>query len=266
MLKIRQAQMDILENAAIAAFEDRTYAHLKEYFPGHCELIGEKQMRRVIRHGWEKSKNYGLTAECCVRMYIEFMCLLGGGFDTDPLLPWAAEILNEPPAADQVARGDRFHARAWEYIGHIIPDYRDANGTPNTARFAAELKQLRTAPDEPLGPHNLPVFTNALQVRLQQVFPAKCRHVGTERVQQLVRTAIGTGAGYGITDSRGITLIATLMFVLGSGFDHDPLLPWVAATLKDRTIRTPAKRVDRLYLKALGVLGHWWDFAHQAKT
>ncbi|OOG55627.1 hypothetical protein [Rhodanobacter sp. C03] len=266
MLTIRQTQMDVLERAATLAFEDRTYAHLKEYFPGHCHLLGEKQMRRVIRYGWEKSKSYGFTAECCVRMYIEFMCLLGGGFDTDPLLPWAAEILKESPSADQVARGDRFYARAWEYIEHIIPDYRDASGTPNTARFAAELKQLRTMPDESLGPHNLPVFDHALQARLRQVFPAKCNNIGTEHVQLLVRTAIGTGAGYGITGTRGITLIATLMFVLGSGFERDPLLPWIAPTLKDRSIRTPTKRVDKLYLKALGVLGNWWDFAHQTGT
>lgn len=266
MLMIRQTQMEVLERAAIVAFEDRTYAHLEEYFPGHCHLLGEKQMRRLIRHGWEKSRSYGFNAECCIRMYIEFMCLLGGGFDTDPLLPWAAEILNEPPSADQVARGDRFYERAWEYIAHIIPDYRDPSGTPNTARFAAELKQLRTAPDEPLGPHNLSPFSHALQARLQHVFPAKCRHVGTERVQELVRTAIATGASHGITGTRGITLIATLMFVLGSGFERDPLLPWIASTLKDRSIRSPAKRIDKLYLKALGVLGNWWDYAHQTET
>jgi len=266
MLKIRQAQMDTLESIAIRAFEDRTYEHLQKYFPGHCHLLGEKQMRRVIQQGWEKSKSYGFTGESCVRMYIEFMCLLGGGFDTDPLLTWAAEILNEPPAADQVARGDRFHARAWEYIEQIVPDYRDPDGTPNTTRFAAELKQLRTAPDDALGPHNLGAFDHALQARLRQVFPAKCQYVGTERVQLLVRAAIGSGARHGITGTRGITLIATLMFVLGSGLERDPLLPWIAATLNDRTIRAPAKRVDKLYLQALGILRRWWDFAHRART
>jgi hypothetical protein len=61
MLTIRKAQMDALENAAIRAFEDRTYRHLQKYFPAHCTLLGEQQMRRVIQHGWTKAKRYDLT-------------------------------------------------------------------------------------------------------------------------------------------------------------------------------------------------------------
>src|SRR6266498_1125429 len=101
MLTIRKTQLDTLESAAMRAFEDRTYVHLQKYFPGHCMLLAEEQMRRVIQHGWMKAKSYDLTAECCARSYIEFMCLLGSGFDTDPLMPWAAEILNDRTTSDQ---------------------------------------------------------------------------------------------------------------------------------------------------------------------
>lgn len=83
MLVIRTEQMEVLEAAAMRAFEDRTYKHLQRYFPRHCMLLGEEQMRRVIQQGWQKAKSYDLTAECCVRSYIELMCLLGSGFDTD---------------------------------------------------------------------------------------------------------------------------------------------------------------------------------------
>ncbi len=264
MLTIRKAQMDILESAAIRAFEDRTYAHLQEYFPGHCALLGEEQMRHVIRHGWESAKRYGLTAECCVRTYIEFMCLLGGGFDTNPLMPWAAEILNDKNTSDQVARGDRLYDRAHEYIRHLVPDYRDAAGEPITARFVAELRQLRHMPDTPVTADAVPAFSGSLKVRLQHVFPAKCQYVGEDRGAALIADGIASAARYGITGERGLTLFITLMFVLGIGFDDDPLLPWASAILNDDKITQQKKRVDRLYIKAVGVLRRWWQTPHEA--
>lgn len=264
MLTIRKAQMDILENAAIRTFEDRTYAHLQEYFPGHCALLGEEQMRLVIQQGWTKAKSYGLTAECCVRSYIEFMCLLGSGFDTDPLLPWAAEILNDKTMPDQVARGDLFYDRAHDYIRHLVPDYRDAMGEPITARFVAELRQLRHVSDAALSAAAIPAFSDKLQARLQYVFPAKCQYVGEDRLRGLISRGIQGAVGYGITGERGITLFTTLMFVLGAAFDKDLLLPWASTTLNDARITSQKKRVDRLYIKAVGVLRRWWDSPHEA--
>ena len=259
MLTIRKMQMDALESAAIRAFEDRTFQHLQKYFPGHCTLLGEEQMRRVIQQGWVKAKSYDLTPECCVRSYIEFMCLLGSGFDTDPLLPWAAEVLNDRTTSDQVARGDRLYHRAWEYIDRVIPDYRDATGQPSTARFVGELEQLRTEPDDSLTTDSMPAFSRELTARLERVFPAKCHYVGKERMSDLIPAGIEAAAKYGITGRRGVTLFITLMFVLGRGFDTDLLLPWASAALNDATITEQKKRVNRLYVEGLDCLRRWWE-------
>ncbi|MEJ7618484.1 MAG: hypothetical protein WKF30_16305 [Pyrinomonadaceae bacterium] len=187
---IRKEQLDTFRETALRAFEDRTYIHLLEYFPRHCALLGEEQMRRVIWHGWRKAQTYDLTAECCVRSYIDFMCLLGGEFDTDPLLPWAAEILNDKSTSDQVARGDRLYDRAWVYINHIIPDYRDAAGQPTTARFVGELRKLRDLPDDPLTPDSIPQFSRSLMRWIESAFPAKYRYVGAGAVSRLVHAGI----------------------------------------------------------------------------
>ena len=262
MLTIRKTQMDALESAAIRAFEDRTYEHLQKHFPGHCTLLGEEQMRRVIQHGWMKAKSYDLTPESCVRSYIEFMCLLGSGFDADPLLPWAAEILNDKITSDQVARGDRLYSRAWEYIDRVIPDYRDATGQPTTARFVGELQQLRNESDDVLPSDSMPTFSRELIARLERVFPAKCRYIGEERVSGLIPAGVEAAAKYGITGRRGVTLFIALMFVLGAGFDRDLLLPWASATLNDATITEQKKRVDKLYVEGLDCLRRWWEAGH----
>lgn len=259
MLVIRPEQMEAFEEAAIRAFEDRTYKHLQQYFPGHCLLLGEEQMRRVIQQGWQKAKSYDLTAECCVRSYIEFMCLLGSGFDTDPLLPWAAEILDDKTVSDQIERGDRLYDKAWDYIDHIARDYRDAGGQPTTARFVGELRRLRHVRNDILMPDTIPRFSRDLIEWIENVFPAKCRYVGEDRVNELIPRGIEMARAYGITTERGVTLFTVLMFVLGHGFADDLLLPWASATLNDKGITNQTDRVDRLYAEGVGFLKRWWD-------
>lgn len=175
------------------------------------------------------------------------MCLLGGAFETDPLLPWAAGILNDKTTSDQVARGDRLYNRAWEYIDQVIPDYRDATGKPITARFVGELRQLRHELDDILATDSMPAFSRESIARLESVFPAKCQYVGKKRVSGVIPEGIEAAAGYGITGQRGVTLFTVLMFVLGRGFDRDLLLPWASATLNDETITEQKKKVDKLY-------------------
>jgi len=260
---IRKQQVEALERAATEAFEDRTYAHLKKWFPHHCKLLGEDQARRVIRHGWEKAKSYDLTAECCVRSYIEFMFLLGGGFDSDILLPWAAEILNDKSPRDEVARADRLYHKIWHYIDHIALDYRDANGQPTTERFMGDLKQLRNG-DETLTPAGMPQFLESLEMRFHRLFPAKCDYVGRENVRQAVSNGVESAKGYGITIERGITLFTAMRFILGGGFDQDLLLPWASTILTDQRIPDQFKRVDKLYAEGVGCLRRWWDLSSAA--
>jgi hypothetical protein len=258
MLVIRKQQMEVLEIAARKGFEDRMYRHLLEYFPHHCTLLGEDQMRLVIRYGWEKANSYEWTAECCVRSYIEFMCLLGGGFDTDTLLPWAAEILNDR-SSDQISRGDRLYYKMWDYLDHAARDYRDGNRQPTTARFMNDLRQLRHGGEEVVPSSGLPQFLESLEGRIRRLFSAKCGYVGERNLREAIGVAAQSAGGYGITTERGLTLFMTMRFVLGGGFDRDLLLPWVSATLKDPETPDQYKRVDKLYLAAVRFLNRWWE-------
>ena len=261
MLMIRNTQMRAIEESLIRVFEDRTYAHLQKYFPQHCLLLGEGPMRKVIQQGWQKAKSYDLTAECCVRSYIEFMCRFGSGFDTDPLLPWAAAILNDRSTMDQVARGDRLYHQAWDYIDHISKDYRDDAGQPTTARFMGEIRSLRQGNNEVLTQSARPDFARGLELRLETNFPAKCEFVGEERLQSFIHQAIESSRTYGITSERGTTICAIFLFVLGDGFANDLLLPWASTVLNDKEIADEIDRVDRLYTEGVGFLKRWWDSA-----
>ena len=254
---IRKEQLEAFERSAIQAFEERTYQHLQQWFPHHCELLGEAQMRRVILYGWQKAKIYELTAECCVRSYIEFMCLLGGGFDSDILLPWAADILKDR-SSDQIVRGDQLYHRTWEYVDRVAKDYRDASGQPTTDRFMKDLRQIRHHADTLITPPAAPSFVESQWMRLQRLFPAKCEYAGQHRVRESIATGVDAAHSYGITTERGLILYTSMSFVLGGGFDDDPLLPWASAALRDPAIENEGQRVDRLYAQGVSFLRRWW--------
>ncbi len=256
----RQPWSSIFQKPRFRRIEDRTYAHLKEYFPRHCQILGERQIRSVIRDGWKKANDHGLTQERCTRAYIDFMFLLGSGFSTDLLFPWATKILNDNAITDQVIRMDRLYDRVWKYIGHIANDYRDAKGEPITARFVEEIRQLRRESDAKLSRANFPKFSHALDKRLKRVFPAKYKYVGPARVRKLISRARARAKKYGITSERGVMLFTAQMFVLGGGFDRDLLLPWISNVLTNPKITNQDQRVDQLLSVSVHGLRTWWDY------
>ena len=214
-------------------------------------------MRRVIRYGWSRANAYDLTPECCVRSYVDLMCVLGSHFDQDVLLPWAGAILNDRRHVDPIARGDALYDAAWDYIGEIGKDYRNRDGTPSTARFVYELKELREESDTVLTAQAIPQLARDLEARLHRVFAAKCARVGARAVQQTIVNAIAGAREHGIQGRRGVIVYATLLFVLGAGFARDPLLPWAFAALNDAE-PAEVKKVDKLFLAAVNFLRQWW--------
>lgn len=251
----------IFDHPRFRKFEDSTLAHLKQYFPRHYRILGDDQVRLVIRDGWKRARRYGLTEVRCVRAYIDLMCLLGSGFDSDVLLPWAAATLSSASGSAQAARADRLYAQAWRYIGEIAKDYRDNTGEPITARFVDEIRGLRQDDQESLPDEKMAEFTTDLVQRLKQVFPAKYHHVGEWSVRAMIARAIVRARRYNVTSHRGLTLFSAQMFILGGGFDKDLLLPWVSEILVDETLAKPNERVDRLLAGSVSALRTWWDSA-----
>jgi hypothetical protein len=260
---IRQEQLEVLERASVKEFEDRTHLHLQQWFPHQCQLLGEDLIRRAIRHGLQKASGYGLTAECCVRSYIESMLILGGEFDTDVPLPWAAEILSDRSSSDQVARGDRLYHGMWNYLDLVARDYRDLAGQPITSRFMNDLRELRHGADESITPESRSTFTSLTEMRLRRLFPAKCSYLEDAGLRKAVVMGTESAAAYGITSVRGVTLFTSMRFVLGGNFHRDLLLPWASATLNDAQIPDQHTRVDKLYAEGVKFLRRWWEISSQ---
>ena len=55
MLKVRAEQMQAFETQALRAFEDEMVAHSKEYAPVISTVLGEVQLRTVVRMNLEST-------------------------------------------------------------------------------------------------------------------------------------------------------------------------------------------------------------------
>ena len=120
MLVMRETQMATFEQAAVHNFENRLLEHLEEFFPKHCEILGEEQARKAIRLGIERAKQYDLVSERDLHLYVGLMFMLGSYFDQDPQLPWAAKILTDENIVYPNDRADQLYDRAMVFLNEAV--------------------------------------------------------------------------------------------------------------------------------------------------
>jgi hypothetical protein len=253
MVVIRSEQMEVFAKHAAQSFEDQTVEYLARFVPKHSRLLGEEIIRRIVREGWARARDYGLTSERGVRLYVSLNFMLGGHFDADPQLPWAEEILRDEKIDTQGARADRLYLKARDYLvqatgersEHLdealrrLCDEEDL-GVPGTASPAAE-------------------FYDAVLRQLRRIFPQKYETVGEPNLRRMIQGGVDAAQAHGIADGRGQLVFILMMYMLGSGFDRDPQFPWAAEALKDDSLTEPNARGARLYTVGIDQLRRWLD-------
>jgi hypothetical protein len=114
MLTIRRAQLVAFSEADVQRFEHWMLAHLRTFFPKHCEAAGEFQLRETIRYGIKRAPAHGFRSKRDVCKYIDLMVVLGRDFDTDEQYPWAVMILTE--LKNPETKMSALHAAAKNYL------------------------------------------------------------------------------------------------------------------------------------------------------
>lgn len=246
MLKIRNAQIAAFERADAPHFEPRIIQHLKEAFPKHCGFLGEDGIRSVVRYGVTQAGAYGLTKQSAVGLFIDLMLLLGRGFDTDPQLPWAAEILNDETRADQGERADRLFERATAYLDQV-------SGPRNEFIDEAQRRILHASIEPPA--HDAR-FEDEVSDRLRKIWPQKHTYLGEAGVRRFIQQGIEAAKRYGITEQSGFLVYLGLMYMLGGSFDTDPLFAWASVILNDEE-EDQTEKIGRLYFEAINYLHQW---------
>lgn len=94
-------------------------------------------------------------------------------------------------------------------------------------------------------------FVSDVLAILRDYSPEKFDYQGEGLTRHMIELTFRTANRYGITQNRGILVIAALMFMLGSGVDHDLLHPWVNRALIDPSFPDEHSRTDALYREAM---------------
>lgn len=280
MLVMRKSQMEAFENVAVQRFEEGLLDHLQTFFPQHAATLGETQLGRVARYGLQRAESRGLKTERAVYLYVALMFVLGSRFDEDPQLPWAArEVEEEKPASSKpevAAEARDAETAPAQTAGETVVGKEDETPKETAdARIERVYGQAMAFLDQTVGPDNeflrqtlnalrqpqvfeglpaAPSFGHRLLLLLQMLAPEKYAALGEEALRNLVRHGYEAAKRYGMTTEHGIMNYVALAFVLGSGFDRDPLYPWAAATLSDPRLADPAKKGAALREAALAHL------------
>lgn len=240
----------VFEDAAMRRFEDSMIEHVRTYFPNHYQIAGEDGTRDVVRYAVERAARHGHDTERSVCFYLNVMLILGGNFDTDPQLPWAAEILaDEIPEPEY--RIEKLADTAVEWFSGIAgPQNRHLNQT--LLLLHRDSGTVLSAPR-----------SGALQEHLLGVLSRiswnKYTAVGEDRLRQLIAAGLAETEIYGLASDFGATVYVAFMFVLGRGFVSDPLHAWARDVLNDPEPTAPDERARRLHAAGMAQLGKFLE-------
>ena len=257
---IRREQMRVFEQVMQTGFEERMLARIREFFPKHPVMLGEEQLLLLVRLAVEKARRHTLITERNVALFLDLMCLLGSGFDADPQMPWAAEILADRSLAADDERTDVLHERGWRFAQTVAGDFKDYVEKGDYSPLIAALKTIDLVGMEELTLDAAARLAHELASNLKTAFPIRCATIGDACLTSVLDRAYQSAARYGINNGRAVSLFAALSLVVGAGFDTDPQLPWASRILRDpSTANDPISRSRRLHRGALQCLREWWD-------
>jgi hypothetical protein len=242
---IRQEQIQAFDAAGQARFETGLLEHLKENYPRSVAGVADARIQQLISKGAQQAGEYGFQARGPVRMYTEFMVILGHEFDQDPLLYWVRDILRDREGIDEMAQASRLHLHVSTYLALVYG--------PKGEHVSKGLEHIAKAPPEELAAVGKAYDSKAIPW-LQALHPRKCVYAGGPALTNLIQQARQGAERFHLPEPEGPALVLGLMFAFGSGVMSDPLYPWVAASVGPEAGAEPRARLERLMARSQGFL------------
>lgn len=250
MIVIRDEQMRALEEVAERPSVEKMLAILKEELPDLNDTISDDAAKAAIQHGYERAESYGFVSKRTVVPYITMMFMLGSHFDLDPQFPWASSVFRNM-VLTPMSRIDAVHQRALRFL-------HDAQG-PHGEHLARALRRIKKEAQAAL--LRLPDYPEAhshtqsiILDELWNLYPERAEAIGSEGLRAMLRRGFVSASVYDIKTPRHLGVYIFLIFLLGSGFDTDPLFPWASSILNDPSVDDPSIKISRLFAKAMSYL------------
>ena len=188
--------------------------HLDSALPSQAAFLGASARARLARAAMDRGGEHGLTTAPGLVIYLGLMLSLGWRFDQDPQLPWAAEALAAGTGQDPFERVCRCRERAVVFLEQVLgPAGRYFHDAAN--RLCVRGPESLTQAADPLGAD--------LIGYLSWLHPQRSQAVGPAALAKTVTLGRQRAAARGITGVHGVAAWITCMYLLGAGFDDDPM-------------------------------------------
>jgi hypothetical protein len=200
-------------------------AHLAEAYPVRANLIGKQGLCKVIEQAIERGKVYGIESRYEYMIFGEAALALGIGFDTDPQLPWAKEILsNEHPATERMDELDDAMTQ------HIEKTFGEAEDFPRASFEAWKAKSYDDIEE---------LFQNGSHEEyhefLSDLWPQKYDTLGPDSLDMLPAHGDEMLKLGKVSSQVGKRYLMVLQFLLGHTFYSDPQYFWLHDIISDPT-------------------------------
>jgi hypothetical protein len=242
LLVLRKVQLDALREIPRRDFEQSLIRHFSVYYAADFARAGREQFRKLVQLSIERAAGHGYFTREEVGLYCNLMLMLGAAFDTDPQIPWALEQANDASIEDTSRRIQRLFQSAVKYLS-------DCFGSDG-AYMARALVRLRDYDLDAAPQREADDFDGDLLQTLERFLPQKFQTQGEEVTAALIQRGIVDAYEYGLESGPGVTVYITLMYMIGAGFDRDPIYPWAAAILNDKRLGE-AEKVDALHRSSI---------------
>jgi hypothetical protein len=247
-LVIRNEQMRALGAALQSRFEAQLAAVFLRNYPRECHQAGgEAAVLRWVRSGLLRAGAAGFRSRFESGRWLSLMFILGADFARDPQLPWVRALLDDTTLTDATDRISLLYEQTVDYLGETAGE--------DAELVVRALLRMRDLDLQGLPQLDGEAWVAACCDRLRALYPQKFDFQGPELTSSAVRLHLARARSLGLSGAAGEFLFVLLAFMLGSGFDTDPLHGWAGEILQargasaaDRAARLEAAARDHLAL------------------
>ena len=120
MLRIRAWDPQTAPETTGGQWEEDVCGLFQRLYPQKFEFQGDVATVEMLRYSAEAAARYGIGSQQGRSIYALHMFMLGSGFDTDLLHPWAARSLKDPAVATEKERIDKLWNSAMQHLNESL--------------------------------------------------------------------------------------------------------------------------------------------------
>lgn len=242
-LTIRKDQMELFRREEERRMEQRLTRHFLTHYPRESRQAGgPAALLPWVRRGIALARSRGFETERDLGLFTALTLILGAEFDRDPQLPWAAGLL----ADLSLGPSDRL-----DYLYRTTLDYLSSTAGEDSELIVRAMLRIR-AWDPALAPAtDADAWEQDMCALFDHLYPEKFAFQDEDATLAMLRAIPARAARYQLDAPPALSIYALHAFMLGFGFDTDPLHPWAAQALSAPDCPSPQDRVARLWDAAM---------------